>query len=206
MQVATIVTGPLEVNCYIVIDTESSAAAVIDPGDDAPAILALIAERKLAVQHILLTHAHFDHIGAVAAVQRATGAPVALHRAERANLERATMQSAIFGFPPPEAFAVSAWLEGGELLTCGALQLQVLLTPGHSPGGCCFYGSGQLFAGDVLFHQSIGRSDLPGGDGEQLLTSIRSLLFPLPDETVVYPGHGATTTIGYEKKYNPFLR
>lgn len=206
MLVETLVTGPLEENCYLAIDAASREAVIVDPGEDASEILAMIAVRGLTLRHILLTHAHFDHIGAVAAVQRATAAPVSLHQAESANLERAALQAAYFGFPPPEPLAVATWLEGGEVLTFGALQLQVLFTPGHSPGGCCFYGDGRLFSGDLLFRQSIGRSDLPGGDAAQLIHSIRTLLFPLPDETVVHPGHGESTTLASEKKFNPFLR
>ncbi|HQI47235.1 MAG TPA: MBL fold metallo-hydrolase [bacterium] len=206
MLVETLITGPLEENCHIAIEPDSREAAIIDPGENATEILAAVESRGVIVRHILLTHAHFDHIGAVAAVQTATGAKVLLHRAEAPNLERAALQSAFFGFPPPAPFAVDTWLEGGEVMAIGTQRLQVLFTPGHSPGGCCFYSASQLFSGDVLFRQSIGRSDLPGGDAAQLLHSIHTLLFLLPDETVVHPGHGESTTLALEKQSNPFIR
>ncbi|HOC90098.1 MAG TPA: MBL fold metallo-hydrolase [bacterium] len=206
MIIETIVTGPLEENCHLVQCPDSPAGALIDPGDDADEILAAVSARGLHLTHILLTHAHFDHLGAVAALQRASGAPVLLHEAERSSLGGVALQSALFGLPAPELFQVNNWLKGGEKIAIGSLELQLLFTPGHSAGGVSFYGHGHLFPGDVLFRNSIGRSDLPGGDAGLLLHSIRTQLFTLPDDTIVHPGHGAATTIGHEKKYNPFLR
>ena len=206
MIIERVVTGPLEENCYFAICPESREAALIDPGDDAELILHFMASKELTIRHILLTHAHFDHLAAVAAVQQATGAPVSLHRADKQTLATAALQTAMFGFPPPDHFEVANWLEGGEEIVVGALRLQVLFTPGHSAGGVCYYGHGHLFSGDILFRNSIGRSDLPGGNSRELLHSIRTVLYVLPDETLVHPGHGDSTSIGYEKRYNPFLR
>jgi hydroxyacylglutathione hydrolase len=204
--VEKVVTGALQENCYVVGCAETHQAAVIDPGDDGEKILTLAAAQGLTITQILLTHAHFDHLGAVAGLQRATGAPVALHKGEKFNYKGLAVQAIMFGIATPESFKVATWLQGGEKIRIGSLELQVLSTPGHSPGGVCFYGHGQLFSGDVLFKNSIGRADLLGGDVKKLMNSIRSSLLVLPDETLVYPGHGSATTIGDEKKYNPFLR
>ncbi|HOC25126.1 MAG: putative metallo-hydrolase [bacterium ADurb.Bin431] len=205
MIVETFVTGPLEENCYLVRSSQGEEAALIDPGDDGEELLAELTARGVRLTRILLTHAHFDHVGAVALLQQASGAQVLLHEGEKSILAGLPLQSALFGLSAPEPFQVSTWLKGGEKIAIGSLELQVLATPGHSAGGISFYGHGHLFPGDVLFRSSIGRSDLPGGDGALLLHSIRTRLFSLPDETIVHPGHGEETTIGYEKRYNPFL-
>ncbi len=206
MQIERIVTGVLEENCYLAGCPESGQAAIIDPGDDADKILAALSAGGFHAGQILLTHAHLDHLSAAAALQRATGAPISLHRAEKRNFENFALQSAMFGFPLAEPFEVAVWLQGGETIRVGELSISVLFTPGHTAGGVCFYGHGHLFSGDAIFRNSIGRSDLPGGDADQLMNSIRTVLFALPDETVVHPGHGAATSIAHEKKYNPFLR
>lgn len=206
MPIETLALGRLETNCYIISCRETRQAAVIDPGDEAEKILTVIANNDLTVSSILLTHGHFDHVCAVAAVKKATGATVYAHENEKLNLASVALQTQFFGFPAPLPFEVDQWLRGGEVVRTGALTLEVLNTPGHSPGGVCFLMGDDLFSGDVLFYESIGRSDLPGGSAEQLLAAIRRQLLVLPDTTRVHPGHGKATTIAHEKKYNPFLQ
>lgn len=201
-----LVTGPLRENCYIAACPQTRQAAIIDPGEEADRILEAIAAGGLTVARILLTHAHFDHLGAVAALQSAAAAPVALHRREKFNHKGLAIQALMFGTSAPQGFTVSDWLEGGETIAIGQLELQVIHTPGHSPGGVCFYGHGQLFSGDLLFRNSVGRTDILGGDAKKLRQSLHSLLALLPDETAVHPGHGPGTTIGEERRSNPFLR
>jgi len=206
MIVVQIPVGDLQANCYVVGCETSRAGVIIDPGDEADRILAVAAEHELKIEHILLTHAHFDHILACAEVVEATQAPLALHRADLPLL-KAGGGAAGWGFPMPVYQEPDTWLEAGDTITFGQHTLAVLFTPGHAPGHVSFYEAeaGVIFDGDVLFAGSIGRTDLPGGDTELLLDSIRQQLLPLPDETVVCSGHGPTTTIGRERATNPFL-
>lgn len=196
--------GPLQVNCYVVICTATRKTMVVDPGDDADRILALIGDDD-AVECIVNTHGHFDHIGANRGLVEATTARLMIHR-DDAGLYRSAQQHAeLFGLtttPSPEADRL---LEDGETIDVGKLTFEVLHVPGHSPGGICLYGHGHLFAGDALFAGSIGRTDLPGGDHGLLVAGIRERLFGLPDGTLVHPGHGPDTTIGQEKRSNPFV-
>jgi hydroxyacylglutathione hydrolase len=199
--------GPIQTNCYIVAGEDAREAVVIDPGWDAPRVLAALAERQWTCRHILLTHAHFDHIGAVADLVEATGASLAIHPAELPLL-RAGGGAAAFGIElrlPPEPDVL---LVPGQPLVAGPLTFEVLFVPGHTLGHVAFYhAAGQaVFSGDVLFQQSIGRTDLPGGDYDQLMRSLRDVLLQLPAETVVCAGHGPTTTIGAEMRENPFLQ
>ena len=207
MIIATLPVGLIQTNCYIIGCEETKEGAVIDPGGHPDRILAEIDRRGVAIKYVLNTHAHFDHTDANAAIVEATGAPLALHPQDRALLG-ASGGAAWFGMqadasPPPDLE-----LHGGDELEVGTLCLQVLHTPGHTPGHVCFYESenGVLFDGDVLFYRGIGRTDLPGGDWQQLLNSIQSSLFSLPDDTIVYSGHGGPTTIGEEKRLNPWLQ
>ena len=199
--VATLPVGMIQTNCYIVGCEETKQAAIIDPGGHPDRILAEIARRGLTAKMVLNTHGHFDHTDANGAVVRATGAPLAIHPADRQLLQIAG-GAAWFGVratPGPEP---DLELHDGDELQIGALRLQVLHTPGHSPGHVCFYErqAGVLFDGDVLFQHNIGRYDLPGGDYDQLLDSIERVLCALPDTTLVYPGHGPATTMGEEKR------
>lgn len=197
--------GPLQVNCYIVVCTASRQAMIVDPGDDAERILELIREGGYSVACIVNTHGHFDHIGANRALVKDTGAPLMIHR-DDASLYRSAQQHAeLFGLTTTPSPAADRLLEEGDLIKVGELQFEVLHVPGHSPGGICLYGEGQLFAGDVLFAGSIGRTDLPGGDHDGLLAGIRKKLFALPDDTLVHTGHGPETSIGQEKQNNPFV-
>ncbi len=188
--------GPLRVNCYLVAGSRSPEAVVIDPGDEADAILARAAEAGLQVRAILLTHAHWDHVGAVAEVAEATGAPVLLHAADLPLLEEWS----------PRPVVPGRLLDQGDEIRVGEVVLSVLHTPGHTPGGLCFRAAGRVFTGDTLFAGSVGRWDFPGGSREELLRSLRDRLLPLPDELLVHPGHGPATTIGAERRDNPFLR
>jgi glyoxylase-like metal-dependent hydrolase (beta-lactamase superfamily II) len=199
--------GPLGTNAYLVGCPTTRQAALIDPGDDAPLLLRLAGDHELTVSKVLLTHGHVDHVGAVGDVKRLTHATVYLHDADRPLYDSSPLQARMFGIrcadPPPPDEA----LEHGQAIEIGALRAEVIATPGHSPGGVSlhFRAAGVLFSGDTLFQGGIGRTDLPGGSMSQLMLSIRERLLTLPGETRVYCGHGPATTIGDEKRSNPFL-
>ena len=193
-------------NCYLVADPDTGVAAIVDPGQEAGLFLARLREESWTLGAIWLTHAHVDHLAGVAAVRAATGAPVWLHPADRllyaAAADQARWLGAALDQPPPP----DRDLAEGEPLRLGALTFGVLHTPGHSPGGVSFSGHGIVFVGDTLFAGTVGRTDWPGGDADLLLQSIREKLYGLPEGTIVYPGHGPATTIGAEKRGNPFVR
>jgi len=201
----TLPTGPLEVNCYIIGCEETREAAVIDPGGDVDQILQLLNKHKLNAAMIINTHGHFDHVGGNRQLLEATGAELLIHRADRLLLEHAGEHAANYGLQAESSPAPTRELVGGEILQLGKLSLQVIYTPGHSPGGICLYVEDILIVGDTLFAGSIGRTDLPGGDHQLLISGIKEKLLPLTEATRVYPGHGPMTTIGQEKLYNPFL-
>jgi hydroxyacylglutathione hydrolase len=200
--------GPFATNCYIVGSEETKQGIIIDPGDDAAAILGRVADLGLDIKMLVLTHGHIDHVGALKAVKEATGAEMAIHADDAKSLRglRGVLQSIIvpglfYPLPPPP----ERLLRDGDSLDVGGLHFEVLHTPGHTPGGICLLGEGVVFSGDTLFNYGIGRTDLPGGSYHRLVESIRSRLLALPDNTVVYPGHGPETTIGAERAGNPFL-
>jgi glyoxylase-like metal-dependent hydrolase (beta-lactamase superfamily II) len=203
----TVQVGITGTNCYIAGCEETREGVVIDPGGHPERILAVLKKSGLTVRYVLNTHCHFDHIGANAEIVAATAAPLALHPAELPLLQMGG-GAKLFGIPVRESPVPDIQLEDGEVLEVGRLRFQVLFVPGHSPGGVAFYeaGEGVVFDGDALFAEGIGRADLPGGDWDTLMRSIREVLLALPDETVVYPGHGPRTTIGHEKSHNPWLR
>lgn len=197
--------GPLQVNCVVLGCPTSLKAAVIDPGADLHKIEAALAKHDLKVELILNTHGHFDHIGANAALKRLTGAPLMIHRDDVNLLKLASTQASAYGVSAEDSPLPDTELLGGETLKFGEQSLEVLHTPGHSPGCVCFYQEGILVSGDTLFAGSVGRTDLPGGDHQQMLQSIKDKLAGLPPQTRVYPGHGPLTMIEQELKYNPFL-
>ncbi|MGE5645181.1 MAG: MBL fold metallo-hydrolase [Acidobacteriota bacterium] len=200
--------GALACNCSILGDEETREGIVIDPGDDIEEIERLIAKHGLKITAIVVTHAHIDHIGGAARMKAATGAPVYLSANDLPLYEQLDTQAAWLGMATPERTAIDANARGGDTVRAGAIALEILDTPGHTPGSISLWipSEKKLIAGDTLFRDSIGRTDLPGGDGRLILRSIREKLFPLPDETAVVPGHGELTTLGREKEFNYFLR
>ena len=207
MIIATLPVGLIQTNCYIAGCPETKTGAVIDPGGDPERILAEVERQGLSIKYVLNTHAHFDHTDANGAIVRATGATLALHPLDLPLL-KASGGAALFGLQADPSPLPDLELQDGDELEVGTLRFQVLHTPGHTPGHVCFYeqAEGVLFDGDVLFQRSIGRTDLPGGSYQQMMDSIQRVLFALPEETVVYSGHGPATTIGDEKRLNPWLR
>lgn len=197
-------TGPLQENCYLVAGPEQQGF-LIDPGEDATRILALVDASGVQVQAILLTHGHFDHIGAVQAVREALGVPVYLHPGSAADYDSGQQRAALFGLPLTQPAAPDHAIAQGQLFTAGSLRLMARDLPGHAQGHVVFVGDGFVLAGDTLFAGSIGRTDLPGGNHPQLLAGIEAELLTLDGETVVYPGHGPATTIARERQTNPFL-
>jgi len=207
MILKTLVVGPFGTNCYVVGAQAGGPGLIIDPGANATQILAAANDSKLKISLIVITHAHIDHIGALSQVKEATGADYAIHEAEASgsmgmfSRMLSSMTGGSFSQPPkPERL-----LKDGDNIEVGGLKFKVLYTPGHSPGGISLYGHGVLFSGDTLFNYGIGRTDFPGSSYEQIMESIENKLFSLPDDTVVYPGHGPATTIGEEKRGNPFV-
>jgi hydroxyacylglutathione hydrolase len=205
----TIPVGPLACNCSILVDEAGGEAVVVDPGDEAPEILAALGGLRATAIYLLHTHAHFDHVGATGAVQMATDAPICLHPEDRFLYEQLPNQGRMFGFSFETPRAVNRWIADGDTFEFGGSQIRAIHTPGHSPGSTCFLLEGAdpvLFAGDTLFRDSIGRTDLWGGSFSTIEESIRRRLYTLPDELRVIPGHGEETTIGREKRGNPFVR
>jgi hydroxyacylglutathione hydrolase len=196
--------GPLQANCYIVGCEQTRQAAVIDPGGDSDRILMALAKDKLTVQAIINTHGHFDHVGANSKLKAATGAPLMIHALDAPMLGYLARSAAAWGLRAEDSPAPDRLLEDGDIVECGTIRFTVLHTPGHSPGGISLYADSVVFVGDTLFAGSIGRADLPGGHYETLIHSIHTKLFTLPDTTTVYAGHMQTTTIGEEKRHNPF--
>jgi hydroxyacylglutathione hydrolase len=209
--IETQAVGPFFKNGFVVACPRTRDAVLIDPGDEVAALLAFIAAEQLTVRHILLTHAHVDHVTGVPAAKQALAAPVYLHRDDLFLYERAIEQGQMFGLRVAPLPPIDVFYSPGDAIAFGDLEARPHHTPGHCPGGVCLQvgprgGSGtDLFVGDTLFAGSIGRTDLPGGDYDTLMTSIRTVLFSFGDAARVYPGHGSATTIGAERQTNPFL-
>jgi glyoxylase-like metal-dependent hydrolase (beta-lactamase superfamily II) len=207
LQVEMLTVGPVAENCFLLRPKDGDRLLIVDPGEEAERILAAVDATGASVEAILLTHCHFDHIGAVAPVAKATGAPVYCPEIEVPILADIMAFVPWEGFGPFESYEADEVLRGGETLELAGLELDVVFTPGHSPGHVTYAVRGEeaIFSGDVLFQGSVGRTDLPGADGPTLLASLGRLLDTFPDETVVHPGHMGLTTLGAERATNPFL-
>lgn len=199
--------GPLSVNCYIVACDKSLEGVVIDPGGDVDRIVGLVEKHGIKIHTIINTHGHFDHIGGNRQALTAFDAKLLIHQADAPMLSRSAEVARKYGLQGENSPDADAFLVHGMDIFFGTCRLKVLHTPGHTQGGCCLYFEEErlVITGDTLFAESIGRTDLPGGSHEQLLESIRSKLFTLPDDVVAYPGHGPQTTIGHEKSCNPYF-
>ena len=200
--------GVLQCNCSVFGDEETREALVVDPGDEVAEIQAVLARHGLTVKAIVITHAHIDHIGGAEKLRKATGAPVYMNLNDEGLARTMELQAAWLGMRTPEPTQIDVPARDGDTLVIGATPFHVLYTPGHTPGsiGLWIPSEQKVVAGDTLFRDSIGRTDLPGGDGRRILQSIHDKLMPLAEETVVIPGHGESTTIGREKRYNYFLQ
>jgi glyoxylase-like metal-dependent hydrolase (beta-lactamase superfamily II) len=185
-----LVVGYYQANCYILGDERTGEGLVIDPGDEAVRIVKVISKLRLKIRYILITHGHFDHTGAASELRRITGSSLMIHSLDTGSLN-----------VKPDGY-----LEDGQEIPLGTFNIQVIHTPGHSPGGVCFYAPGAVFTGDTLFAGSVGRTDFPGGDHNLLVRGVIQKIFPLGDDIRVYPGHGPNSTIGRERLNNPFFR
>ena len=205
MIIETLAVGPFATNCYIVGSGLGQQGMIIDPGDDAGQILSRVSRLKLDIKFIVLTHGHIDHTGALKEVKEATGSQVAVHVDDARTLNDRSL-GIFLGISQPSLPPPDRLLKDGDEVAANGLRFTVLHTPGHTPGGICLLGDGVLFSGDTLFNYGIGRTDMPGGSYSQLMDSIQNKLMTLPDEVVVYPGHGPETTIGDERRGNTFLQ
>lgn len=205
MKILTIVTGTIEENCHIIFDEEKNAV-VIDPGDDAKNIIGTIEKNGLSVKTIVLTHGHYDHVGAVNELKEYTKANVVAHEKEKELLQNPQLSLGIYLNPFYVNPRVDSYVKEGDILSAGDISLRVIHTPGHTEGGMCLYTEGVLFSGDTLFYRTLGRWDFPTGDLSKLTRSIGDKIFSLPDNTVIYSGHGPQTTVGEEKVYNEVNR
>jgi hydroxyacylglutathione hydrolase len=197
--------GPLMANCFICGCSNTKEAAVIDPGGDAENILRVLADDNLKVKYIINTHGHFDHVSANGKLKDATSADILIHALDAPMLESLSSNAAFFGISVENSPPCDQTLEEGDTVTFGDITLNVIHTPGHTPGGISLYADGIVFVGDTLFAGSIGRTDFPGGDFNTLISSIKTKLFRMDDEVKVLSGHGPETSIGREKRYNPFV-
>jgi hydroxyacylglutathione hydrolase len=204
----TFPVGPLQCNCTVLGDEASGEAMVVDPGENIPQILAILARHKLTLKQIVVTHGHIDHVGGAVRLKRATGAPILLNQNDLPLLAMMDEQSGWLGIETPEVAPPDVSAEDGMVVGIAGHAAHILHTPGHTQGSIClhFAQDNLLLAGDTLFARSIGRTDLPGGDGRQILRSIHDRVLTLPEETRVVPGHGPATTIGEERESNPFLQ
>jgi glyoxylase-like metal-dependent hydrolase (beta-lactamase superfamily II) len=201
--------GMLACNCSVLGDETTGEAVVIDPGDDIKQVQQILAKHNLRVKYIIATHAHIDHVGGIEKLKQTTGAAVLMHESDLALYQKLAVQAEWLGVPTPGVTDIDQFLIDGDSLRCGSLDLEILHTPGHSPGSVSLHVPGEnerILCGDTLFQGSIGRTDLWGGSLDEILKSIRNRLLVFPDGTRVFPGHGPTTTIGEERRSNPFLQ
>jgi hydroxyacylglutathione hydrolase len=200
--------GLLGCNCSVFGDESTREAIVVDPGDDIDAIEAILDRHALQLKAIVITHAHIDHIGGAAKLKGRRNAPVHMNAADQELYDHLEVQASWLGMETPEKTGIDTPARDGDLLKLGQTEFQVIHTPGHTPGSLCLWipAENTLVAGDTLFRESIGRTDLPGGDGRAILRSIHQKLLQLPESALVYPGHGSPTTVGHEREFNPFLQ
>ena len=201
----TLRLGPLDNGVYVITDPASRETAVVDVGFEPEQVIELVRCERLPVRWLLGTHAHYDHVAGMLAVQRAVGGVYALHPLDRPLLDTVSFQGSMFGFPPADVPEIGLELADGMRIPLGEQTLDVLFVPGHAPGHVAFLHGESLWSGDVLFRESVGRTDLPGSDPEALVRSIHERLFPLGDDVKVFTGHGPPTTIGHERRHNPFV-
>jgi glyoxylase-like metal-dependent hydrolase (beta-lactamase superfamily II) len=206
MMIKTFAVGPFLTNAYLVVCEETRQAMLIDPGGAADRLLGILDSEEMELVALVATHAHIDHVAAASEIQRRVPLPLRLHPREMPLLSALPSQGLMFGYRRVDVPRSTEPLHEGDTVTVGQLSFRVLDTSGHSPGGISLLGEGCVFVGDALFADSIGRTDIPGASHTTLIANIRRNLLTLPDETVVYPGHGHSTTIGRERRYNPFLR
>ena len=205
MLLETLVVGPLAVNCYIFGCEKTHQAAIVDPGDEADQILSVVKKLDCRVKYILLTHGHIDHLSQIPILKNKLKAEFLMHEQDIPLVQSASTQAALFGLPDPGDLKPDRFLNDGDIIHLGELTIQVIHSPGHSPGSITFQVNQKLFVGDLIFNGSIGRTDLPGGDYSQIIESIQKKIFTLPDSVEIYPGHGPATTVGIEKNTNPFF-
>ncbi|OGP58617.1 MAG: MBL fold metallo-hydrolase [Deltaproteobacteria bacterium RBG_13_49_15] len=206
MNIQMLTVGPIMANCFIIGCDTTNEAAVIDPGDETNKILFALAKSKLTLKFIINTHGHFDHVGGNKKMKDATGADILIHPLDAPMLKLLSASAARWGLSADDSPAPDKMIDEGDTIEFGRIKLGVIHTPGHTPGGISLHSDGYVFVGDTLFSGSIGRTDFPGGDYGTLISSIQKKLFKLPDSVRVMSGHGPETTIGVEKRHNPFAR
>jgi len=209
MIIETFAVGMLACNCTILGDEQTREAIVIDPGDDPDVILARLEKHRLVLKQIVCTHTHIDHVGAIFELQEKSGTSASIHKADLLLLDNLDVQAEWIGMPTPKRGDIDRYIADGDAVAVKGIEIGVLHTPGHTPGSSTFVLPGDrtiLFTGDTLFQQSVGRTDLWGGSHPELLSSIQNKLMTFDDDTLVIAGHGESTTIGHERRYNPFLR
>lgn len=203
MIIKSFILPPIENNNYLIIDEESKEAALIDCSSMDDSVLLELKKQNATLKYILLTHGHFDHIGGLNDLPE--GVKVLMHKNDQEWVNEVNTYLPMIGMPSMEVPKIDEYINDGDIIKIGNLEIKVIHTPGHTQGGVCFYANGNLFSGDTIFRESVGRCDLPGGNFDQIVESIEQKIFTLPEETIIYPGHGRTTTVAWEKEHNTYL-